>query len=104
MEPESFLVFSAIMFAAAFDAGHTAGERPDTGENGMAFRAGVEEFSFDAAAFEREFMATRLVGDPKIPACLPPLWPVSVDPAPARPVLGKEVGELMSQGTLNLGG
>ena len=92
------------MFTAAFDAGNAAGERADASENGTAFRAGVEEFSFDAAAFERELMAAGLVWNPEIPASLTPLWPVSVDPAPARPVLGKQVGELMSQGALNLGG
>ena len=98
------MVFSIIVLSAAFDAGGAFFKRLHSGEDGFTFRAGIEKPAGDTAAFEGKFMATRLVGNPEITACLAPLWTMGVDTATSGPMLGKKVGKFMAQCSLDLGG
>ena len=104
VEPEALHVFSPIMLAAAFDARNASGKRPDAGKNGVAFRAGVEELSLNSPTLKGEIVAAGLVGNAKIAAGLAPLTPVGINPAPTRPVLRQQVGQLVSQCPLDLCG
>ena len=104
MKPKPFLVLSAIVLAATFDAGDTAGERADPRENRLAFRACIKKLAFDAAAFEREFVAAGFVGDAEIPAGFVPLGSVCGDPFPARTMLGQQVCKLMAERALDFAG
>ena len=98
------MVFSPIVLAAAFDTGSGVAEGLHAGHYRGAFRAGVEKFACDAAAFEREFVAAGLVWDAKIRAGFAPFLAVGLDSAAADSVLREEVGEFMTERALDLGG
>jgi hypothetical protein len=101
-ETETLVVFSTIVLAAAFDARSLAAENFDAGQNCCALRAGVKKLSRHAASFEREFMATRLVGNSKIGTSLMPLLAMGLDTLAADTVLGQEVSQLVAKRSLNL--
>ena len=90
------------MLATAFDAGSLAAENFYTGQDRRALGARIKKLSRDAAAFEGELMATRLVGNSKIGASLMPLLTVGFDTMATNAVLGQKVSQLMAQSPLNL--
>jgi hypothetical protein len=98
------VVFSAIVLAAAFDAGGLATENLHAGKDRGTLGAGVEKLPHDAAAFEREIMATRLIGNSEICAGLVPLLAMGFDTVTTDTVLGQEMSQLVSQCALNLCG
>lgn len=90
------------MLATTFDAGSLATENFYTGQDRRALGARIKKLSRDAAAFEGEFMATRLVWNSKIGASLMPLLTMRFDTMATDTVLGQEVSQLMAQRPLNL--
>lgn len=102
-ETETLVVSATIVLSTAFDASRLAAENFDTGQNCCAFRAGIKKFPCHAAPLEREFMATRLVGNTEIGASLMPFLAVSFDTLATNTVLGQEVSQLMTQCSLNFG-
>jgi hypothetical protein len=90
------------VLATAFDARSLEAENFYTGQDRRALGAGIEKLSRDAAAFEGEFMATRLVGNSKIGASLMPLLTVRFDTMATDTVLGQKVSQFMAQRALNL--
>ena len=103
-ETEAGVVFSAIVFAAALNAGGFLTQGLNAGQHGVALGAGVEKLACDFAAFEGEFVTTGLIRDAKIRASLAPLDPMGFDAAATGAVLGKKVREFVTQGSLHLGG
>jgi hypothetical protein len=98
------VVFAAIVLSAAFDAGSLAAENLHAGKDRGALGAGVEKLPHDAAAFEREIMATRLIGNSEIRASLVPLLAMGFDTATTDTVLGQEMSQLVAQGALDFCG
>jgi hypothetical protein len=96
------MVFSTVSLATAFDAGSLAAENFYTGQDRRALGARIKKLSRDAAAFEGELMATRLVGNSKIGASLMPLLTVGFDAVATDTVLGQKMGQLMAKRPLNL--
>jgi hypothetical protein len=90
------------VLATAFNAGSLATENFYTGQDSGALGARIKKLSRDTAAFEGEFMATRLVGNSKIGASLMPLFTVGFDTMATNAVLGQKVSQLMAQSPLNL--
>jgi hypothetical protein len=103
-EAEAGVVFSAIVFAAALDAGGFLTQGLNAGQHGVALGAGVEKLACDFATFEGEFVTTGLIRDAKIRASLAPLDPMGFDAAATGAVLGEKVREFVTQGSLHLGG
>jgi hypothetical protein len=97
------MVFSIVVPAAAFEAGDPAFHRLDTRESSATFATGVEKFSFEADALEREIVTPGFVGDAKIAASLTPLETMRSDRAAAGAELGKKVGEFVPQRSLHFG-
>lgn len=95
------MVSSFVVSAAAFEAGHTAFHGVHTSEGRAAFAAGVEEFSLEPDALEREVMAPGFVWDAQIPASLAPLGAMRSDGAASDAMLGKKMGKFVSQSPLN---
>jgi hypothetical protein len=98
------MVFSSIVFAAAFDAGGRLAERLHARHNRRTLGAGVKKFARDAAAFEGELMAARFVGNPQVSTGLAPLLPMGLDATAADAVMGEQMGEFVAERALNLGG
>jgi hypothetical protein len=98
------VVFSAIVLAAAFDAGGLAAENLHAGKDRGALGAGVEKLPHDASAFEREIMATRLIGNSEIRAGLVPLLAMGFDTVTTDAVLRQKMSQLVAQCALNLCG
>jgi hypothetical protein len=96
------MVFSTVSLATAFDAGSLAAENFYTGQDRRALGARIKKLSRDAAAFEGELMATRLVGNSKIGASLMPLLTVGFDAVATDTVLGQKMSQLMAKRPLNL--
>ena len=97
------MVFSFIVLSAAFEAGDAAFHCMHPGECGAAFAAGVEIFSLEADAFQREIVAPGFVWNAQIAASLAPLGAMRCDVPASGAMLGEKVGELMPQGSLNFG-
>lgn len=97
------MVFSFIVPSAAFEASDAAFHCMHPGECGAAFAAGVEIFSLEADAFQREIVAPGFVWNAQIAASLTPLGAMRCDVPASGAMLGEEVGELMPQGSLNFG-
>ena len=85
------MVFSTVVLATTFDARSLAAENFYTGQDRRTIGARIKKLSRDAAAFEWEFMATRLVGNSKIGASLMPLLTVGFDAMATNAVLGQKV-------------
>jgi hypothetical protein len=90
------------VLATAFNAGSLAAKNFYTGQDSGALGARIKKLSRDAAAFEGEFMATRLVWNSEISASLMPLLTMRFDTMATNAVLGQEVSQLMAQSPLNL--
>ena len=95
------MVFSVIVFPAAFDAGRFSAQGFHSSQHGIAGRAGVEELSRLALPFEWQFMTTLFVRNSKILAGLAPFRSMGLDATTAHAVLGKKVSEFMTQGPLD---
>jgi hypothetical protein len=90
------------VLATAFDAGSLATKNFYTVQDRRALGARIKKLSRDAAAFEGEFMATRLVGNSKIGASLMPLLTMRFDAMATDTMLGQKMSQLMAQRPLNL--
>jgi hypothetical protein len=103
-EAEAGVVFSPIVFAAAFDAGGGVAEGLHAGENGRALWTGVEKFPGDSAALEGKVVAARFMRDSQIGTGFAPFLAMGLDAAAADAVVCEQMGEFMAERALNLGG
>ena len=103
-KPKILVIFSGVVFAAAFDAGHGAAEATHPREHGRTRRTREEKFPRHVAAFERQVVAPRLVRDTEIGAGQSPFGAMGIDPASSGPVFGEKVGEFMAQRAVDFGG
>lgn len=101
---EAIMVFSFVVPATAFETGDAALHRMHTRECGAAFPAGVEVSSLESNALQRQIVASGFVWDTEIAASLTPLGAMRSNVPASGAILGQEVGELMTQGSLNFGG
>jgi hypothetical protein len=96
------VVFSAIVLAAAFDAGGLATENLHAGKDRGALGTGIKKLPHDATAFEWEIVAARLIGNSEIRAGLMPLLAMRFNAMATDTVLGQKMSQLMAQRPLNL--
>ena len=103
-EAEAFMVFSFVVSAAAFETGDAAFHRVHACEGGAAFAAGVEVFSLESDALQRQIVASGFVRDAQIagrPGATRGHAAAIV--AASGTMLGEKVGKFMTQGSLNFG-
>jgi len=102
-EAEAFMVLSLVVPSATHETGDAALYSMNARQCGAAFAAGVEIFSLEANAFQREIVAPGFVWNAQIAASLTPLGAMRCDVPASGAMLGEKVGELMPQGSLNFG-
>jgi hypothetical protein len=100
-ESEILVVFSVIVFTAAFDAGGFSAQGFHSSQHSIAGWTRVEELSRLALPFEWQFMTALFVRNSKILAGLAPFRSVGLDPSPPHAVLGEKVSEFVTQCALN---
>src|SRR5688572_17411309 len=78
-EPEAHIVATAVLAAAAGQAGGAAAHRPNAGHLQAAGRAAVAVFARELAALQREIVAALFIRQAEIGAGLPPFRAVRLD-------------------------
>ena len=90
------------MGAAASQAGAGPPDPANPWKTALTIWASIMIAPGAALHREREMMATRFIGDPKITAGLPPLRAVRRNLSPARAEVRQQMGQFMPQGAVDL--
>ncbi len=103
MEAESCIEFSVVVIATAGQARDHAPDGSDPPEIEPALRTSIMIARAPALDLEGERVTARLAGDVQVDAGLAPLCAVRGDAPATGPKLGKQMGELMTQRSVDFG-
>jgi hypothetical protein len=103
-EPRLWIEFSAVEFPAAIQACDRAFDPPDPRKFFPAPRTTIEKSPGARANRKRQGMTARFIRDAEIAASPAPLCAVRRNAPRTSAELGKQVGEFVAQGAIDLGG